>query len=540
MKFQAARDKCLVNITFDKGVLKIPQLEVDHNFEHWKMISFAASASNIENGTVEHERASNMEEDKASSPNKGIVIDVGNATDIEMAKDILQTLNTEVRWIPLQQNDRKRRSDRCIYRVPNLLRNVNSKAYDPNLISIGPLHRENKRLEAMEKEKLKYFKMLTAGDGMDEKKMCDIVISIKNQEERLRNCYSEKSILMESSDDFVRMILLDAVFIILFFLESNDDYGPKILEPWMTFDIREDLLLLENQLPLFIIQEIYGRVSSHSQDTEAIPFLDLASCHFRKEPFLKRVETRHFTDLLGSRHFTDLLRDLMLGGVRVQSDNMPSEKELSSSVEGKTYFTNLLRKSKLSNIAALVLSTRVLKYSAVKLLKAGVRFEASKDKCLVNITFDKGVLKIPLLEVDHNFERRIRNIMALEQCCYSSEADICGYMKLMDHLIDSAEDVGLLVRKGIIVHRLGDDAAVSNMINHLCEHIGDNYACFGHISRRLNAHYDNRCNHRKATLKLVYFPNVWRGTATVAATILLILTLIQTIGPFKSLLKGLT
>jgi hypothetical protein len=35
-------------------------------------------------------------------------------------------------------------------------------------------------------------------------------------------------------------------------------------------------------------------------------------------------------------------------------------------------------------------------------------------------------------------------------------------------------------------------------------------------------------------LKLIYFPNIWRGTATVAAAILLILTFIQTIASVKS------
>jgi hypothetical protein len=123
--------------------------------------------------------------------------------------------------------------------------------------------------------------------------------------------------------------------------------------------------------------------------------------------------------------------------------------------------------------------------------------------------------------------------MALEQCCYQREAYVCSYIKFMDHLIDSAEDVGLLVRKGIILHGLGDDAAVSNMINHFCKNIGDNYTCFGDISRNISRHYENRFNHTKATLKLIYFPNIWRGTATVAAAILLILTFIQTIASVK-------
>jgi hypothetical protein len=176
-----------------------------------------------------------------------------------------------------------------------------------------------------------------------------------------------------------------------------------------------------------------------------------------------------------------------------------------------------------------------LKYNAVMLREAGMKFQVTEDKCLVNIAFEEGVLKIPRLEVDYCFERVVRNIMALEQCSYPFEAYACSYIKFMDHLIDSAEDVDLLAENGIILNWLGDDAAVSNMINKLCETITDTYTFYDDICREMNAHYENRWNHIKATLKLVHFPNVWRGTATVAAAILLILTLIQAVSSAKSL-----
>uniref|UniRef100_A0A6N2L1C3 Uncharacterized protein n=1 Tax=Salix viminalis TaxID=40686 RepID=A0A6N2L1C3_SALVM len=440
----------------------------------------------MENDIVEQARASNMEEDKARATN------------------IVKKLNDEMLHMSSEQNSSEKRiSPCCIYRVPQPLRNVNWKVYAPLLISIGPLHRGNKILEAMEKEKLKYLKKLTERDGMDEEKMRDIVISIRKEEERLRYCYSEKLKKTESSDDFVEMILLDAVFIIQFFLESNDDTdGPKNFGPRMTFDIREDLMLLENQLPLFIIQEIYDRVYPRSHQ----PFLDLATCYWRKYSFLKRVETSSGVEGSSPWHFTDLLRDLMLSGA----------------TEPIYYIFN----------------PPMLKYSAVMLRKAGVRFQVSQNKCLVKIKFDNGVLEIPCLEIDHCFERLVRNIMALEQCCYPSDAHICSYIKFMDHLIDSAEDVRLLVGKGIIVHTLGDDAAVSNMINSLCENIGDNYTCFdytcfGDISGKLNDHHASLFNRAMATLLLVYFPNFWRGTATLAAALLLILTFIQTLSSLK-------
>ncbi|XP_011041295.1 PREDICTED: UPF0481 protein At3g47200-like [Populus euphratica] len=359
-----------------------------------------------------------MEEDKASTPNKGKDIYVGSASnpdyyqkrEREKAKDILAKLDSEVKQMSFKRNG----SECCIYRVPKPLRNVNWKAYSPLLISIGPLESQNIRLEAMEKEKLKYFKKLTERDGMDKKKIIDILISIENQEERLRHCYSEKFKLIKSSD-FVKMILLDAVFIIQFLLESKDHdiNDPKNFEPRMTFDIREDLMLLENQLPFFIIQEIYDQVNPPSQDGTVTPFLDLAKSHFGKHKFSQGEETS--LSVKGSRHFTDLLRNLMLNGAIQRRYSVYPTK---------------------------------LKYSAVMLRNAGVKFLlVTQDKCLVNIKFEKGVLKIPLLEVDHSFERLVRNIMALEQCCYPVEAYVCGYIKFMDHLIDSAEDVGLLVGK---------------------------------------------------------------------------------------------
>ena len=421
--------------------------------------------------------------------------DIEQGKDIEMASNIFKKLETLVMHLSQQSI-----SESWIYRVPKPLRNVNWKAYSPLLISIGPFHRENKRLEAMEKEKLKYFKKFTEREGMDEQKIINILIGIKNKEVRLRQCYSEKFKSIKSPD-FVEMILQDAFFIIQFLLESYDHgNGPRNFGPTMTFHIREDLMLLENQLPLFIIQEIYDQVNPPSQDATAIPFLDLATFHFGKYTFSQGVETSPSVN--GSRHFTDLLRNLMLNGA----------------VERCCTFNPMK-----------------LKYSAVMLRKAGVKFQATQDKCLVNIKFEKGVLKIPQLEVDHGFERLVRNIMALEQCCYPSQAYVCSYIKFMDHLIDSAVDVDLLAQNGIILNWLGDDAAVSNMINKLCETITDTYTFYDDICRKMNAHYENRWNHRKATLKLVYFPNVWRGTGTVAAAILLILTLIQAISSAKSL-----
>ncbi|KAF9622506.1 hypothetical protein IFM89_031910 [Coptis chinensis] len=44
-----------------------------------------------------------------------------------------------------------------IYRVPNVIHQVDVDAYEPKVLSIGPLHRGNPKLAAMEKHKWRYL-----------------------------------------------------------------------------------------------------------------------------------------------------------------------------------------------------------------------------------------------------------------------------------------------------------------------------------------------------------------------------------------------
>uniref|UniRef100_A0A6N2MIF7 Uncharacterized protein n=1 Tax=Salix viminalis TaxID=40686 RepID=A0A6N2MIF7_SALVM len=211
----------------------------------------------------------------------------------------------------------------CICRVPNSFRNVKPEAYTPQLISIGPLHRGDERLKGMEEQKLRYFKEFVEEQGRV--KIDDLWWHIQGKEADIRACYSENFNEI-GSIDFIDMIMLDAVFIFEFFQHSNGGYFQN-LKPWMIFDIREDLMLLENQLPFFIIEKIYDVAGDARQETERIPFLTLATVHFGKYLFSQgdvqgvqntcpdvegSIQNNDPDDEEGSRHFTDLIRSFML------------------------------------------------------------------------------------------------------------------------------------------------------------------------------------------------------------------------------------
>ncbi|KAJ4705218.1 hypothetical protein OWV82_022025 [Melia azedarach] len=177
---------------------------------------------------------------------------------------------------------------------------------------------------------------------------------------------------------------------------------------------------------------------------------------------------------------------------------------------------------------------------ALKLQESGVKFTCIRGQGLLDIKFPKERLRIPCLKVNKelpipNFkvmdgtECLIRNVMALEQCHYPSETLVCNYIILMDHLINTEEDVELLVEAGIISNHIGENARIAKMFNELCLQININSSCYSDIVNDLNEHYGNRCNHSMATLKKVYFSNCWRGTATSAAIVILFLTFIGTV-----------
>ena len=102
-----------------------------------------------------------------------------------------------------------KRPECCIYKVPQILRKVNQDAYTPMLISIGPFHHGQRNLRNMEKLKVRYFKEACYRTKKSHK---DLAKFIQENEVIICHCYAE--IIPFSSESFVKLILLDSIFII--------------------------------------------------------------------------------------------------------------------------------------------------------------------------------------------------------------------------------------------------------------------------------------------------------------------------------------
>ena len=73
--------------------------------------------------------------------------------------------------------------------------------------------------------------------------------------------------------------------------------------------------------------------------------------------------------------------------------------------------------------------------------------------------------------VDDRTECILKNLIALEEYHYPSEAYVMNYASFMDYLIDTKEDVDLVVEKNVISHHLGNKLDMETLFNNPHKHV---------------------------------------------------------------------
>ncbi|KAK9993160.1 hypothetical protein SO802_022863 [Lithocarpus litseifolius] len=168
--------------------------------------------------------------------------------------------------------------------------------------------------------------------------------------------------------------------------------------------------------------------------------------------------------------------------------------------------------------------------NATQLHQAGVRFKVGSPKNLFDIKFKNGILEISNIRIHDDTEAFFRNLIAFEQCHMRVDY-ISDYFIVLDRLIDTPNDVELLVQCGIIENWLPNSQMVVTLINNLVFGTVTSTAnfYFANLLGELNAYCSVPWHKWKATLNEDYFSTPWAVISVSAATVLLILTLIQTV-----------
>lgn len=336
-----------------------------------------------------------------------------------------------------------------IFRIRPESRSKNVQAYTPAKVSIGPLHHEaNDTLKEMEHQKWTYTASLLNRRPNLEASLDACVKALKESEHRIKNCYGNQ-LTNFKSNDFVQMILVDCCFIIELFLKfsikglrrRNDTI---FTTSGLLYDLRRDMILLENQIPLFVFQQIFHIVPIPPQCT--MSFNQLAS-RFFKNMVPGDLEYLHEKFNQEGYHLLDLIRRCIIPAhprVLPRDPSTPPE-DLDS---------------------------------ARRLQKAGIKFKRGWTYSLLDVTFHHigGVLTIPQLEIHECTEDILRNLIALETHLEDSH-QTTSYAFLMRCLVKDKKDVKLLGDRRVLKYDDGKEEDVVNMFKKLGEEVTlkDNY-----------------------------------------------------------------
>ncbi|KVH87563.1 Protein of unknown function DUF247, plant [Cynara cardunculus var. scolymus] len=125
----------------------------------------------------------------------------------------------------LVEKEKERRNHRnnnapSIYIVDSILRNLSPNSFEPCVVAIGPLHKEDEKLQDMESHKVTYLlDLFLRLPSMPDRKMDECIERVYANVEQIRACYAGK---MEAYDDcqVAKMMVIDGCFVLEFILRK--------------------------------------------------------------------------------------------------------------------------------------------------------------------------------------------------------------------------------------------------------------------------------------------------------------------------------
>ncbi|KAH6807427.1 transmembrane protein [Perilla frutescens var. frutescens] len=421
----------------------------------------------------------------------------------QVNKDRLASMQQRIADTPPILSRSAGKSFCCIFKVPQSFIDINGRCYQPQIVSVGPYHHGDSRLQMIEEHKWRFLGTLLRrmqGRGLS---LEDLLEAMQPLEARARECYSAN--IHFSTDEFVEILVVDGCFLIELFrkfggvvaFEAGD---PLLSLKWIYSFLRRDLIRLENQIPFFILQCLFDLTKLPGE--ESSPTLSNLALQFFNTSFQRSEEFINKFNVSESKHLLDFLR----------SSFIPERHE-----EPKEEMKDEYRSS-----AAIL--------SISKLRRAGIRLKATNEDSLLVIKFRRGAIEMPTITVDDFMCSFLLNCVAYEQCHRHCSTHMTTYATLLDCLINTVKDVEYLCDKNIMENCLGTDAEVARFINNLGKDVSlDVDSCYlSELFADVNNYYKNHWHVYWASFKYTYFNTPWSFISALAALVLLLLTITQT------------
>ncbi|XP_073367147.1 uncharacterized protein [Aegilops tauschii subsp. strangulata] len=165
-----------------------------------------------------------------------------------------------------------------IYRVPERIKNLhNSKAYQPELVSLGPFHHGDPELLPMEEHKRRAVVHLVKRSG---RPLREFVAAVAEVAQQLQDAYKDlgdewRGAAGGGTDRFVQLMVTDGCFLVEAMRmdalrgKVHEEYAPndpvfsKYGYLYLWNYIQSDMVVVENQLPLLLLQRLLIVLDHH-------------------------------------------------------------------------------------------------------------------------------------------------------------------------------------------------------------------------------------------------------------------------------------
>ncbi|KAJ3683604.1 hypothetical protein LUZ60_013831 [Juncus effusus] len=462
---------------------------------------------------------------------------------------------------------KKERKAPTISRYP-LYSHQTSPEIKPRLVSIGPFFHGEKDLEKMQgiKDELMFDLLSRKHASLLLPKLMEKITELQ---EKAKQCYSGNIKL--GDDAFAQMLLVDSCFIIRFLISliSQETHASLLSLDWNNKEIRSDLLLMGNQIPLFVVHNVYIIIQKSSEERKLPKDFNEIVGQFMRMDISWGVSHNALSSCRIADHLLDLywlcfmpdeteLEERLQQRVNAPlrgdgyiytpvgaTRSIPSATELnrvagvifkqdkSSSIELHRGDGVILKQDKSSSIELHRpdgVKFEQDKSNSIELHRPdGVKFKQHKPNSIAK--FHNGIFEMSSLKVDENMKIILTNLLGYEKNFPLRKRKVSSYILLMDSLINTEEDVALLQESGIIVNALATNLSAAIFFNDIGNMCTVDYANhrFAKLFDDVQKHYESKLKRTLASLRRDYCNSAWARISVAAAIILLLLTVAQTI-----------
>lgn len=283
---------------------------------------------------------------------------------------------------------------------------------------------------------------------------------------------------------------------------SEDRCGDK--GPCYNSFVAHDLLLLENQIPFFIVKGIYELLVS-DDSTSRLLTDNIGECiegvlfNYPKsiKEFERPVDFHHLVHLChmyfrsraeehqhcaGIQYFGYFRKKYFKVGNQLEENHWVGTDKQNFSLHGEPQILRW-RRAEQYHDAGIEFKKRP--------------FDHKSPHSLLDINFVHGVVEIPFLMIDDKTSFLFRNIVAFEQSCPQFGNYFTAYVCFVSQLLSLPKDVTILAKRGIIVHQMHSDDEVSVLFTKLGKNVdfdvnGKYY--LRHLCHVMEEHYQSRLN----------------------------------------------